>query len=140
MGTVVFTPILATPNIAAPTFANATAGLGGSISPNGITKLNYGDNIAFTIAADGGYHLVDVLVNGTSIGATGSCSIENISGATEIVANFEVDPTPMPSPSSTATVTPSPSASPTASVAPSVTPVPTGSIEGSENFFLLNHF
>ncbi|NLD65601.1 MAG: hypothetical protein GX648_03415, partial [Crenarchaeota archaeon] len=105
VGAVVFEPFLYSPNTAAPTYTNASASAGGSISPSGITKLNYGDNITFTIAADSGYHLVDVLVNGTSIGATGSCSIEDISGATEIIANFEIDPTPTPTPTASPTPT-----------------------------------
>jgi parallel beta-helix repeat protein len=127
LGVVNFIPFLDIPNHNAPIFTTSSADIGGSISPSGITKLNYGDDITFTIAADSGYHLVDVLVNGTSIGATGTCSIEDISGATEIIANFEIDPTPTPTPtpSPTPTVTPTPTLNPTPSPTPTASPSPT---------------
>jgi hypothetical protein len=78
-GIIDFSPFLTSPNTAAPTFTNASASSGGSISPNGITKLNYADNQTFTITASGNYHLSKVVVNGTSIGAVSSYTVEKVS-------------------------------------------------------------
>src|SRR5207247_735309 len=44
----------------------ASAGANGSITPSGALSLNPGANQTFTIAADAGYHLADVLVDAVS--------------------------------------------------------------------------
>ena len=46
-----------------------TAGAGGTITPGTPQTVNYGDSPTFTIAADTGYDIVDVLVDGVSQGA-----------------------------------------------------------------------
>jgi len=123
LGTVSFVPFLDSPNIQAPTFVNATAGAGGSIVPSGIVRLNYGGSQAFTISPNAGYHIANVLVNGASVGAVSSYTVQNVNGATTISVTFAANPTstsnPSPTPSS-----PSPSAIPTASptASPSSTP------------------
>ena len=51
----------------------ASAGANGSISPNGTTAVCSGTNQAYTITPNGGYHILDVLVDGVSnAGAIGS--------------------------------------------------------------------
>ncbi|HQQ13119.1 MAG TPA: cohesin domain-containing protein, partial [Bacteroidales bacterium] len=47
----------------------ASAGANGTISPTGNVTVNHGANQAFTITAADGYHVADVLVDGTSVGA-----------------------------------------------------------------------
>jgi len=123
LGIVTFTPFLTTPNTQAPTYVDASAGDGGFISPSGIISIGYGGNQTFNITANTGYHILDVVVNGTSVGAVSSYIVQNIQGTTTISATFAPNPTPTPSPSPTATPTPSPS--PTASPSPSPSPTPT---------------
>src|SRR5208283_1761373 len=45
----------------------ASAGDGGSISPNGSVNVNYGDTPSFTVTTDTGYHIFDVTVDGNSV-------------------------------------------------------------------------
>jgi hypothetical protein len=92
----------------------------GAISP-GTTILNYNDNQAYTITPKTGYHIVDVLVNGTSVGFVSSYTLRNINASFTIKATYQANPTATPSPSST----PAPSPTGTPTVAPSKTPSPT---------------
>jgi hypothetical protein len=69
----------------------STAGLGGSISPLGATIVSYGDSLAFTMAPDVGYHVLDVLVNGASVGAVSSYTFANITSDQTIDVSFELD-------------------------------------------------
>jgi hypothetical protein len=46
----------------------ASAGAGGSIAPSGDTEVSQGGSVAYTITADNGYEIIDVKVNGSSIG------------------------------------------------------------------------
>ena len=50
----------------------ASAGLGGSISPSGSVGVSDGDTPTFTITADAGYHIADVLVDGSTVGPVAS--------------------------------------------------------------------
>jgi len=70
---------------------NAGAEGGGSISPSGAMELAHGGNQTYTIAADAGHHIVDVLVDGISVGAAGSYVLENITGPHTIHAVFAVN-------------------------------------------------
>ena len=45
----------------------AIAGVGGSISPSGLTQVNCGGNLALMIKPDDGYEIDDVLVDGISV-------------------------------------------------------------------------
>jgi hypothetical protein len=100
-GTVSYSPVLAALNPNAPTFVYATTGVGGSISPNGFTKLVYEAKKSYSITPDVGYHVATVFVNETSIGALSSYTLEKITGATTISVLFAVDSSPTPSPTST---------------------------------------
>ena len=68
-----------------------TAGLNGSITPSTPQTVNYGDSITFTIAADIGYHITDVGVDGVSQGAIGSYTFSNVAANHTITANFGLD-------------------------------------------------
>jgi uncharacterized repeat protein (TIGR02543 family) len=67
----------------------ATASTGGSISPSGITLLNYGQSQTFTVNLNTGYHLTNVLIDGTPTSAP--YIISNISANHTIVANFALN-------------------------------------------------
>lgn len=69
----------------------ATAGENGSISPEGVTSAAYGTSLGYAITPADGYHIADVLVDGSSVGQVGAYSFENISTWHTIVASFEVD-------------------------------------------------
>jgi hypothetical protein len=66
----------------------ATAGPHGSISPVGVLTLNQGESQAYTITAEPGYHIADVLVDGSSKGPLSNYTITNVSSARTIVASF----------------------------------------------------
>jgi hypothetical protein len=79
----------------------------GTISP-GTINVCYNGSQTFTISPKTGCHIVDVLVNGASVGAVSYYTAENIQGATTISAVFANDPpsTPQPTPSPTPTTAP----------------------------------
>jgi hypothetical protein len=91
----------------------ASADVNGIISPSGNVGFNYGADKTFIITANSGYHISNVIVNGSSVGAVTSYTFTNITANYVISASFAADPTPTPtpSPSSTPSPTPSPSAS-----------------------------
>lgn len=66
----------------------ATAGENGSISPNGSVTVTEGDNQTFTITANNGYRISDVLVDGQSVGAVSTYTFENVTGDHTIEATF----------------------------------------------------
>jgi CSLREA domain-containing protein len=68
-----------------------TAGLNGSITPDTPQTLNYGDSITFTVAADTGYHIADVGVDGASQGAVGAYRFDNVTANHTISATFAID-------------------------------------------------
>ena len=86
-----------------------TQAANGTITP-GTTTFSYNDSQTFTITPKNGFHIIDVLVNGKSIGIVSSYFAQNIQSATTISAvfakDFEPTPTPAPSPSSSPTPTP----------------------------------
>lgn len=124
LGTVTFTPFLSAPNIQAPTYISASAGNSGSIAPIGIIKANYGSSQSFSITSNTGYHVADVLVNGTSVGAVSSYTVQNVQGATTISATFAPNPTPTPTPSPSPIPTASPTQTPTQTPSPTATSTP----------------
>jgi hypothetical protein len=66
----------------------ASAGSGGSISPNGSVPVNCGASQSFTIAADACNSIVDVLVDGVSVGAVTSYTFTNVTANHTIAASF----------------------------------------------------
>jgi hypothetical protein len=69
----------------------ATAWLGGTISPSGSISVDCAADESFTITANPGYRILDVLVDDSSIGAVSSYSFENVQDDHTIVASFELD-------------------------------------------------
>jgi hypothetical protein len=105
----------------------ASAGSGGSISPNGSVSIIYGESQTFNVTANTGYFTVDVLVNGSSVGAINSYTFTNVQASNTISATFGQTPTPTPSvtPNPESTSTPSPTPKPTPTQSPTPTPTPT---------------
>ncbi len=66
----------------------ATAGAGGTITPSGAVVVACGADQAFTIAPTGGLSIVDVVVDGTSVGAVGSYTFTGVSANHTITATF----------------------------------------------------
>lgn len=68
----------------------AYAGEGGTITPDGEVTVNAGETQTFTIAADEGWHIKDVVVNGQSVGAVETYVMD---AAGTIDASFEEEST-----------------------------------------------
>ncbi len=91
-----FTNVTANHTISA-TFAiniyTITASVGGSgtISPPGVTNVNYGASQSYTIAPSAGNHVVDVLINGVSVGPVTSYSFTNVTANHTISATFAIN-------------------------------------------------
>jgi hypothetical protein len=78
-----------TATFALKTYAiTASAGTGGSMSPNGTVPVNYGANQLFTITPDVNYTIGDVVVDGSSAGALTSYSLTNVKANHTISVSF----------------------------------------------------
>ena len=66
----------------------ATAGEGGSITPNGDVSVKEGASQTFAITADNGYEIADVLVDGSSVGAVESYTFSDVKANHTISASF----------------------------------------------------
>ncbi len=69
----------------------ATAGANGSIEPAGSTTVTSGEDQTYSISADAGYHIKEVLIDDLKIGAVDSYTFENVTADHTIMANFEKD-------------------------------------------------
>jgi len=69
----------------------ATANGSGSITPAGTTTVNHGSNQGFTIVPSNGYRIVDVRVDGASVGAVSSYTFSNVTANHNISASFGLD-------------------------------------------------
>jgi hypothetical protein len=69
----------------------ATAGAGGIITPSGGVLVPSGNNQTFTITADPGYHVADVLVDGASVGAVTNYTFTNVTANHTIAASFALN-------------------------------------------------
>jgi hypothetical protein len=92
-----FTNVTANHTIAASfaidTFTiTATAGSGGSITPNGAVQVAYGDTLTFTITPDVGFLIADVVVDNVSVGVLSSYTFNNVTANHTILATFRTDP------------------------------------------------
>ncbi|GEM_PF-1705221 len=67
----------------------ASAGNGGTITPNGTIEVNEGDSITFTIKPDSGYQIDKVLVDGNDVGAVSTYTFSNVSANHTIKASFK---------------------------------------------------
>lgn len=70
----------------------ASASEGGSISPSGVSMVNRGDNKTYTIAPDQNYHIVDIRVDTTWLGAAvldeGTYTFTNVTAPHDIMVVF----------------------------------------------------
>ena len=66
----------------------ATAGIHGSITPSGDVDVLHGGSQTFTIAANRGYAISNVKIDGVSIGAVKSYTFENVTGNHTIEVTF----------------------------------------------------
>lgn len=67
----------------------ASAGEGGSISPEGQVRVYKNSDKIFTILAEEGYRIADVLVDGKSLGAVERYSFQAVTANHQIEARFE---------------------------------------------------
>ena len=67
----------------------ASAGAGGSISPNGTSTVSYGDSKTFTITPAQGYKVKSVVVDGTNKGELTTYTFSNVKAAHTISVTFE---------------------------------------------------
>jgi len=74
--------------ISPPSTIMASAGSNGAISPSGAVSVNCGSPQAFTITSDACYHVADVLVDGSSVGALTSYTFTNVTVNHTIAASF----------------------------------------------------
>ena len=81
-----------TANFAAVTYTiTASAGSGGSIDPSGAVTVASESDQSFTIAADTGYSIADVVVDGSSVGAVSSHTFSNVTANHSISASFAIN-------------------------------------------------
>ncbi len=81
-----------TANFAINTYTiTSSAGSNGSISPLGVTTKNYNTTQTYTITPNSNYHITDVLVDGSSVGAVGTYSFTNISTNHTISVTFTIN-------------------------------------------------
>ena len=66
----------------------ASAGNGGVIDPSGSVRVSRGSDKTFTITANEGYEIADVLVDGESVGAVSEYTFENVREKHMIEARF----------------------------------------------------
>ncbi|MFO7657150.1 MAG: fibronectin type III domain-containing protein [Bacteroidales bacterium] len=67
----------------------ASAGTGGSITPTGTLTVECGEDQTFTITPDDCYRILDVLVDGVSVGDVSPYTFANVSGPHSIEVLFE---------------------------------------------------
>ncbi len=65
-----------------------STGTGGSISPSGTVNVTHGSDKTFTITANNGYTVSDVLVDGKSVGAVTSYTFSSVTASHTISAVF----------------------------------------------------
>jgi hypothetical protein len=70
---------------------SVSAGSNGVISPNGFVSVDYGSEQVFTITPNAHYHVADVLVDGSSVGAVSSYTFTNIAAGHTISVSFAID-------------------------------------------------
>jgi hypothetical protein len=70
----------------------ASAGANGSITPSGSVTVNDATNQTFTIAANSGFHINGVVVDGVSVGAVSTYTFSDITANHTITATFVANP------------------------------------------------
>jgi hypothetical protein len=83
-------------NIAATFLQNtfiitATAGANGTITPSGDVSVTYGADQSFAITPNSGYHIADVIVDQTSVGAVVTFNFTNVTAPHTISSTFAIN-------------------------------------------------
>ena len=73
-----------------PYTINVTVNLGGHITPSGLVAVNPGASQTFIITPNPGYYIVDVRVDGVSVGAVTTYTLTNITSNHTIEAIFAI--------------------------------------------------
>ena len=68
----------------------AVADANGAVSPTGAVSVNYGDTVTFNVTPNTNFIILDVFVDGVSVGAVGSYTFTNITANHSISASFTV--------------------------------------------------
>ena len=76
---------------AADSDITATAGANGAIAPSGTVNVSYGSDQTFTITPDSNYHVLDVMVDGVSMGPMTSYTFTNVTRDHQIEASFDME-------------------------------------------------
>ncbi|MDD4848156.1 MAG: DUF2436 domain-containing protein, partial [Bacteroidales bacterium] len=71
---------------------NATAGENGTITPSGNVSVEEGDSQTFIIAANAGFQIENVLVDGESVGTVETYTFENVTANHTIAVSFSEKP------------------------------------------------
>lgn len=69
----------------------ATAGANGSISPSGTVDINYGSDQSFAVTPHSNYHVLDVIIDGRSMGPIANYTFINVTGNHVIQAIFDTE-------------------------------------------------
>jgi len=69
----------------------ATSGTNGSIAPSGAVSVNHSENVTFTFTPDTGYHIDQVMVDGTSVGAPVNYTFNNVTANHTISVSFAIN-------------------------------------------------
>jgi hypothetical protein len=80
-------------NLSATYTITASAGSHGSITPSGSVSVNYGASQTFNITPNSGYHVANVLMDGSSVGAVTSYTFTNVTANHTISASFAANTT-----------------------------------------------
>lgn len=91
-----FANMVANHTIAATFTANtytitATTDANGAITPAGASTINYGSNQVYTIVPNAGYHILDVVVDGISMGPISTYTFANVMENHTIAATFAIN-------------------------------------------------
>lgn len=84
--------ITVTATFVVDTFAiTASAGVNGAIDPSASVSVDYGTSQSFTITPSTGYHIQDVFVDGSSVGAVTSYTFANVTASHTITTAFAIN-------------------------------------------------
>ena len=67
----------------------ASAGVGGTITPDGVSKVKFQRSITYTITPDAGYAIKAVIVDGKDVGAVSEYTFKSVRGNHTIKVEFE---------------------------------------------------